>query len=288
MYEQGQGVAKDFAKAISWYGKAAAQKNAIAANNLGVLYRDGRGVPANASEAEKWFRIGADAGDINAQSNLAQLLEQSKPADALAYYRKAAEQGVASAQGRLGWLIMKSGGDAKEAAQWLNKAAEQGDAAAQNNLGVLYELGQGVDKDPVRAANWYQKAAEQGDAAAQNNIGVMYRDGAGVSQNMDQAIAWFRRSAQQGYTKAMLNLGGIYERMMKASAPVAAPQQTPASVYQPMPAGARPRCAHGNAADHADAAGDDTAADGALTPSRFGRRRFVFCSPGRTGEQNIR
>ena len=139
-------------------------------------------MPASTTEAEKWFRIGADAGDIHAQNNLAQLLEQTKPAEALVYYRKAAEQGVASAQGRLGWLLTKSGGDAKEAAQWLNKAAEQGDAAAQNNLGVLYELGQGVNKDPVQAASWYKKAAEQGDAAAQNNIGVMYRDGAGVAR----------------------------------------------------------------------------------------------------------
>jgi TPR repeat protein len=68
----------------------------------------------------------------------------------------------------------------------------------------------------------------------------MYRDGAGVTQSADQAVAWFRKSAEQGYTKAMLNLGAIYERMTKASAPAAAPQQAPAPAQQPMPAMPRP------------------------------------------------
>lgn len=38
MYENGQGVLKDPAKAVSWYQKAAAQNHALAQNNLGWAY----------------------------------------------------------------------------------------------------------------------------------------------------------------------------------------------------------------------------------------------------------
>jgi TPR repeat protein len=50
------------------------------------------------------------------------------------------------------------------------KAAEQGDASAQYNLGIMHDNGQGVSQDRGQAAPWYRKAAEQGHAAAQFNL----------------------------------------------------------------------------------------------------------------------
>ena len=50
------------------------------------------------------------------------------------------------------------------------KAAEQGDAIVQFKLGWMYAEGKGVTKDTVKAVEWYQKAAEQGNAAAQYNL----------------------------------------------------------------------------------------------------------------------
>ncbi len=64
--------------------------------------------------------------------------------------------------------------DYKEAAKWYRKAAEQGDADAQFRLGVMYHEGEGVSQDYTEAAKWSRKAAEQGDASAQINLGVMY------------------------------------------------------------------------------------------------------------------
>ena len=40
------------------------------------------------------------------------------------------------------------------------KAAEQGDAEAQNRLGVCYEYGKGVPQDYQEAVKWYRKAVE--------------------------------------------------------------------------------------------------------------------------------
>ena len=45
LYQNGEGVTKDLAKAVELYQKAADQGNAGAQNNLGVLYQNGEGVP---------------------------------------------------------------------------------------------------------------------------------------------------------------------------------------------------------------------------------------------------
>ena len=52
--------------------------------------------------------------------------------------------------------------DDAEAVKWYRKAAEQDSAEAQNNLGTMYVQGQGVAQDEVEAVKWYRKAAEQG------------------------------------------------------------------------------------------------------------------------------
>jgi len=57
-------------------------------------------------------------------------------------------------------------GDYAKAAEWFSKAAEQGDAAAQYKLGGLYEEGRGVPQDKTKAAEWFRKAAEQGNKEA--------------------------------------------------------------------------------------------------------------------------
>ena len=54
--------------------------------------------------------------------------------------------------------------DYAEAVKWYRLAAEQGYAAAQYNLGVMYDNGQGVPQDYAEAVKWYRLAAEQGDA----------------------------------------------------------------------------------------------------------------------------
>uniref|UniRef100_UPI00260B7424 tetratricopeptide repeat protein n=1 Tax=uncultured Neisseria sp. TaxID=237778 RepID=UPI00260B7424 len=56
--------------------------------------------------------------------------------------------------------------DDAQAVQWYRRAAEQGHAQAQVLLGVMYENGQGVRQDYAQAAQWYRRAKEQGAAEA--------------------------------------------------------------------------------------------------------------------------
>ena len=52
--------------------------------------------------------------------------------------------------------------DEVKAAQWYRKAAEQGNASAQYNLSVCYFNGKGVERDRAKSAEWYKKVNEQG------------------------------------------------------------------------------------------------------------------------------
>src|SRR5262249_19801950 len=53
--------------------------------------------------------------------------------------------------------------DYQEAAKWYRTAAENGNAKAQGNLGTLYEEGNGVPHDFVQAYIWFKLSAAQGD-----------------------------------------------------------------------------------------------------------------------------
>ncbi len=117
-----------------------------------------------------------------------------------------AEQGVAEAQSKLGWMFKNGEGvlqDYKIAAKWTTLAAEQGDAIAQSNLGVMFERGEGVPQDYRASVKWYTLAAEQGDAVAQSNLAYMYLKGWGVLNDYIYAHMWYNISALNGHKAAI-------------------------------------------------------------------------------------
>ncbi len=48
--------------------------------------------------------------------------------------------------------------DARQAAGWFRLAAEQGLAGSQTMLAMMYEQGNGVEKDLDEAKKWYDRA----------------------------------------------------------------------------------------------------------------------------------
>ncbi|MEH6646523.1 tetratricopeptide repeat protein [Sulfitobacter sp.] len=76
---------------------------------------------------------------------------------------------MASAQYNLGQMYRKGEGviqDYAEAVKWYRKAAEQGYALAQSNLGVVYASGEGVIQDNLYAHMWLNIAASLDDEEA--------------------------------------------------------------------------------------------------------------------------
>jgi hypothetical protein len=56
--------------------------------------------------------------------------------------------------------------DYAQAVQWYRRAADQGIARAQFNLGVMYSRGQGVLQDYIEAHKWMNLAAAVPESAA--------------------------------------------------------------------------------------------------------------------------
>ena len=88
--------------------------------------------------------------------------------------------------------------------------AEAGDPAAQLSLGTLYDLGQGVTRDPAAAYGWYLRAAASGSPAAEFNVAAMRDSGDGVQRNVADAALWYGRAAAHGNRRAQYNLGQLY------------------------------------------------------------------------------
>ena len=69
MYDNGEGVPEDDAKAVSWYRKAAEQGHAKAQFNLGYMYAKGEGVLEDYVQAYAWWSIAATRGFAAAKRN---------------------------------------------------------------------------------------------------------------------------------------------------------------------------------------------------------------------------
>jgi Sel1 repeat len=158
--------------------------------------KEGIGRDTGPTEAEKAAAASELAGDFAAYWY--KVLGEQNSSDDVASIRKAAEQGDADAQAKLGSSYYIGQGVPRNYSQafyWYSKAAEQGDPLAQSNLGVMYHNGQGVPQDDAKAVAWSHKAAEQGDADAQNNLGASYYHGQGLPQDYGQAYFWLALAA---------------------------------------------------------------------------------------------
>lgn len=105
MFERGQGVPADGAKAAQWYEKSANQGNRKAMHNLAVSYAGRR----NMAEAARWFAKAAALGLSDSQFNLAVLYERGEGvplslSDAYKWYSIAAAAGDAESKTRIAVL----------------------------------------------------------------------------------------------------------------------------------------------------------------------------------------
>jgi uncharacterized protein len=98
-----------------------------------------------------------------------------------------------------GWGFQRNPADAID---WYRKAAEQGLPVAQHFLGLAYVNGEGVRPDDAEAARWFGRAATQGFAQAQYMLGLMMLDGRGVQQDLTQGYARIVLAGQGGVRSA--------------------------------------------------------------------------------------
>lgn len=145
------------------------------------------------------IKAAAEKGDAVAQDKLADAYRARLDTEnALKWYRKAAEQGVAHSQSEAGRILMSyakspaakpeaSKEYADEAIRWHLKAANQGDKAAQLGLGRQFEDGRFIKQDYAEAYKWFALAAEGGSAIDSNALGAKWaRDAIILKMSQDQ------------------------------------------------------------------------------------------------------
>jgi uncharacterized protein len=172
-YMKGKGVNSSINTATTWYRKAAEAGNVRAMRNLGQFYMSNP-VYANYGEAKKWFEKAIEKGDPASLSGLAEMYDNAlgvpeDNAEAFRLYRKAAEGGDGGGYRGLAQYLLAAG-DYRQAAAYYQAAAERNDMRAIEALGTMYELGQGVEKNPNRALELYTQAMNMGSQSAWSKV----------------------------------------------------------------------------------------------------------------------
>ena len=85
--------------------------------------------------------------------------------------------------------------DPAEAISWYKTAAEKGMASAAYNISRFYEHGNGVDKDIEQARTYLQQAAEGGHGKAMHNLGRLYEGDALGEPDLAEALKWYSAAA---------------------------------------------------------------------------------------------
>lgn len=94
MYRQGKGMPQDDKEAAAWLSKAAEQGYVEAQENLAVLYSQGRGVAQDWVQADKWFSIAAVSGKETAVNNQ-KVVEVHMPPEKIAEAKSLAQEWLA-------------------------------------------------------------------------------------------------------------------------------------------------------------------------------------------------
>lgn len=98
----------------------------------------------------------------------------------------------------------------------LAPAARSGNAEAEELIGVMYALGLGVERDPVRAFDWYLRAAMKGHAGAQSGVGWYYEVGLGLpAPDLIRAYLWYALSTIGGDPDAAISQEDIVKKMTR-------------------------------------------------------------------------
>jgi len=139
---------------------------------------------------------------------------KSDAARSLELARESSGRGSRYGQLTLGWLHRWGRGgvawDVAQAVAFYRLAAVQGLDAAQCILGDMYFNGFGVARDYAEALRWFQLAAAQGYPFALLRFAECHEFGRGVRKNKAAAIRWYRRAQAAGHPDAandLLRLG---------------------------------------------------------------------------------
>lgn len=200
------------AEAFFWMKQAAEQGRSDAQLNLGVMYMEALGVPADREQALFWLNQALANGRSEAYTNIGNVYEKMPPIDeklAFQNHQQGANAGQPFAKANLGRSYLYGIGveaNHHQGISLLTEAADNGVQFAQNLLIQIHLDGKILPQNKKKAFELSQKYAQSGSSTALYNLGVMYEQGWGVEVNHTQSAEYFRKAAEKNEVPAQYNL----------------------------------------------------------------------------------
>ena len=212
---------KVYFAALDAYRKAHSRGSAVAANNIGSMYKNGQGVPANETRATEFFRKAAHRGLPYAMQTMAvraRLGTGMAASDRLSvfWYERSYDAGNSQAANDLGVMYQSGIGvreDDERAIEFFAEALirDPQNASAAYNIAAAYEEGEGVPVDYGWARGYYGLAFGAGDADAAADLGRFHAEGLGSVADPVAAAEWYAQGAAAGSLYATVSLAEAYE-----------------------------------------------------------------------------
>jgi TPR repeat protein len=212
-YEKGQGVASDVERAITLYRSAADEGNAVGAYCLGTCLANHGG---DVDEAIRWLERAAAGGERRAYNNLFALNASVRKDRQRAnrWLRLGAEAGDPTCMANWGHALCVGEGverDPLAGAAWYRRAAESGSPLGMHNWATVLERGAGVEQDQRAAIAWYSRALERGHAGSFTPlVRRLALGGPGLEPDHDEAVRWARLGEERGWPGSAFAMGMIY------------------------------------------------------------------------------
>ncbi len=202
----------DHAEALTCFLAAAAQGDADAQREAGLMLATGQGTAPDAAAARRWLELAFVNGDLAAGVHVGHLElfgapNTGSPSENNNLVVRLAHSGNPTAAWchavhLLGTAGRQSQEDTKVAAAILEPAARAGDRRCQRELGRLLAFGPESTRDEKNGLSWLLLAAKGGDAWAAALCGVAFSNGIGAPEQPELADQHLRAAHRGGFPGA--------------------------------------------------------------------------------------
>ena len=176
MFLRGEGMEQSFEKALTWFKRGIENGDSLCQYELGLMYLEGLGVRKDAVIAANYFKAAAD-------------------------------QDFASAEIRLGQLLLDQG-DLQAATRFFDMAIRHGHIEAFYHLAEMSNNGVGRERSCGLATAYYKVVAEKAEAihSSFEEANRAYKDG-----DKENALVEYMMAAEQGYENGQANVAYILD-----------------------------------------------------------------------------
>lgn len=232
-YLNGEGVVRNPEQAFKLFTQAAGKGLEIAQWQVAECYLKGIGTEVSYNRATYYFSrtLAGRGGETKFSRYLTDSISGTPYYDylqgtkayfahnyqeAMDYYKQLARTDRAEGDFLQGVVLSTpqySKANPKKGLKAIKKAAET-NPAAMYMLAVMYEQGDGVDRNMEEAVRLYTESADKGFGASECNLGDIYFEGRGVERNYDEAVRYYLAAAESGQlnSSAATRLAECYEQ----------------------------------------------------------------------------